>query len=71
MNKNRTIVSRKISALAPTEKTMEAGCPILSFTLLVEWEFWPLCWLSSLFMYSVLLFWVFCLLLSQSHLWFC
>ena len=33
--------------------------------------FWPLCWLSSLFMYYMSLFLVFCLLLSQSHFWFC
>ena len=35
--------------MVPTEKTMEAGCPTLSFTSLAESEFWPLCWLSSLF----------------------
>ena len=49
---------------------MEVGCPTLSFTSLAESEFWPLCWLSSLFMYYMSLFLVFCLLLSQSQFWF-
>lgn len=37
MNKNHC--KQEISDLVPTEKTMEAGCPTLSFTSLAESEF--------------------------------